>query len=62
MSPAEFAQVAFRLYEEKQIDKKTLVRLLEGCVNLAALENGYAQTLGLPFPGLRSRRRSRHAS
>jgi hypothetical protein len=60
MSPAQFAQVAFRLHEEKRIDDKELVRLLEGCVNLAALENGYADANGLPFPR-RMRRRPRRA-
>lgn len=60
MSPAQFAQVAFRLHEKKRIDDNELVRLLEGCVNLAALENGYADKNGLPFPR-RSRRRSRRA-
>ena len=62
MSPAEFAKVAFRLYEEKRIDKKELVRLLEDCVNLAALENGYANAHGLPFPRSRTNRRSPRAS
>ncbi|HSX22374.1 MAG TPA: hypothetical protein VLE97_06315 [Gaiellaceae bacterium] len=60
MSPAQFAEVAFRLHEEKRIDDAELVRLLEGCVNLAALENGYADQHGLPFPQ-RAPRRPRRA-
>jgi len=44
------AETAFRLHEEGRIDKDELARVLEQCVNVAALENGYANEHGLPFP------------
>lgn len=54
--PRLIAEIAFRLHEEGRIDKDELVRVLEQCVNVAALENGYAEEHGLPFPEVRSRR------
>lgn len=60
--PADIAKIAFDLHDEGQLSKKELVRILEGCVNLAALENGYADAHGLPFPRVRAKRsRSRRA-
>lgn len=45
------AETAFRLHKEKLLSRKDLVRILQDCVNVTALENGYADTYGLPFPG-----------
>ena len=50
MSPADLAEVAFKLHDDGRIDHDVLVSMLESCVNIAALENGYAETHGLPFP------------
>ena len=55
MSAAELAKIAFDMHEKKYISREELVRILQGCVNVAALENGYADAHGLPFPK-RSRR------
>lgn len=44
-------ETAFRLHEEELLSREDLVRLLEQCVNATALENGYAEAHGLPFPG-----------
>ena len=60
MSAAELAKIAFDMHEKKYISRKELVRILQGCVNVAALENGYADAHGLPFPD-KSPKRSRHA-
>jgi hypothetical protein len=60
MSPAKLAEAAFRLHEEGRIDHDRLVQMLQQCVNIAALENGYADKYGLPFPTAK-RRRSRRA-
>lgn len=60
MSAAELAKIAFEMHEKKYISREELVRVLQGCVNAAALENGYADEHGLPFPDKRSKR-SRHA-
>jgi len=57
--PAAIAKIAFDLHEEKWLSHKELVRILEGCVNLAALENGYADAHGLPFPRVRTKRSKR---
>lgn len=63
MSAAEIAEIAFDLHERKCLSREELVRVLQGCVNITALENGYADALGLPFPARRRRprRRSRRA-
>lgn len=50
MSFAKLAAVAFRLHKEGRIDKDTLVEMLQECVNGTAIENGYADEHGLPFP------------
>jgi hypothetical protein len=61
VKPAAIATIAFDLHEEKRLSHKELVRILEGCVNLAALENGYADAHGLPFPRVRPKRSRRRA-
>lgn len=59
---ADIARVAFELHEQKRLSRKELVRILEGCCNLVALENGYADAHGLPFPRVRAKKsRSRRA-
>ena len=58
--PVKLAEVAFKLHKEDRIDKDKLVSLLETCVNIAALENGYAEEHGLPFPEGRRKRKSRY--
>lgn len=55
-SAADIARVACAMHDNKQLSDRELVRILEGCINLAALENGYADAHGLPFPRLRARR------
>jgi hypothetical protein len=50
MSLQQIAEVAFRLHEEGHITQDALVHILEQCINGAALENGYAEEYGLPFP------------
>ena len=60
VSAAELAKIAFDLHEKKVLSRAELVRILQGCVNVAALDNGYADEHGLPFPDKRSKR-SRHA-
>jgi len=59
--PVKLAEVAFKLHKEGRIDKTKLVSMLETCVNIAALENGYAEAHGMPFPdrGNRHKRRTR---
>lgn len=49
------AETAFRLHEEKHISRDVLVDVLQDCVNITALENGYADKHGLPFPVARDR-------
>lgn len=41
---------AFRLHEQNRLSREDLVRLLEQCINVVSIENGYADELGLPFP------------
>lgn len=41
---------AFRLHEEGRITHEELVRIVEQCINVAAIGNGYADTHDLPFP------------
>lgn len=50
MSLQDIAATAFRLHKEKRISRKELMRILQQCVNVVAIENGYADELGLPFP------------
>jgi len=44
------AETAFRLHEEGRITREQLVHTLEQCINATAIENGYADEHGLPFP------------
>lgn len=44
------AEVAFRLHEEGCITREELVHVVQQCVNATAIENGYADEHGLPFP------------
>ena len=46
----QIAEGAFRLHEEGRITREELVRIIEQCVNAAAVANGYADEHGLPFP------------
>lgn len=44
------AEVAFEAYEQGKLTREQLFNTLEGCINVIAIENGYADQLGLPFP------------
>jgi len=61
MSASEIAKIAFDLYEKKQLSREKLVCVLKQCVNAAALDNGYADAYGLPFPNKTRKRRARRA-
>ena len=50
ITPRTIAEIAFRLHEKKLISKEELVRILQECVNITAIGNGYADEYGLPFP------------
>lgn len=50
MTAKLIAETAFRLHEKKYLSREELVRILQACVNATALENGYADKYGLPFP------------
>ncbi len=43
-------EIAFRLHDESRISHQELVSIVEQCVNIVAIENGYADEHGLPFP------------
>jgi len=43
------AEVAFRMHEKGILPREELLRILRQCVNSVAIENGYADTHGLPF-------------
>jgi hypothetical protein len=43
-------EIAFKLFENGDITREQLTRTVEKCINVVAIENGYADTLGLPFP------------
>ena len=47
----QVAEEAFRLHEEGRITLDEWVHVVEQCVDGAAIENGYADAHGLPFPG-----------
>jgi hypothetical protein len=49
-TPRTIAESAFRLHAQKRISDKELVHILQECVNIAAIGNGYADEYGLPFP------------
>jgi hypothetical protein len=36
--------------EQGKLSREKLIKLLEQCVNTRAVENGYADRYGLPFP------------
>ena len=50
MSPSQIAALAFRLHKEGHITREELVHVVGQCINAVALENGYADEHGLPFP------------
>lgn len=50
-TPRQLAETAFRLHEEGHITREELVNILQQCINVTALKNGYAEKYGLPFPG-----------
>ena len=56
MTPAQLAELAFKMHEEGHIDDARLVEMLEQCVNIAAIDNGYAEAHGLPYPRRREAR------
>jgi hypothetical protein len=49
-TPRQLAEAAFNLHEEGHITREELVNVLQQCINVTALENGYAEKYGLPFP------------
>ena len=49
------AETAFRLHKEGRLTRKELVSILQDCVNVTAIENGYADAHGLPFPRTRTK-------
>lgn len=53
-------QTAFKLHKEKLLSRGNLVDILQDLVNASAMDNGYAEKHGLPFPARRSRRRGPH--
>lgn len=59
MSAAEIAKIAFDMHEKKYLSRDELVRILQGCVNSVAIENGYADEHGLPFPDNQPKRSRR---
>ncbi len=44
------AATAFRLHEEGRISQEELMCVVKRCLNATALDNGYANTHGMPFP------------
>jgi hypothetical protein len=44
--------LAFRLHDQGRITREELVRIVEQCINVVSIENGYAEKLGLPFPNV----------
>ena len=50
MDVALIIETAFRLHKEKHISRKQLTHIIEQCINVVALENGYADKYGLPCP------------
>jgi hypothetical protein len=59
MSAAELAKIAFDMHAKKYLSREELVLILQGCVNVAAIENGYADEHGLPFPDKHPKRSRR---
>lgn len=52
-------ETAFNLHKEKLLSREDLVDILQDLVNATALDNGYAERHGLPFPARRPRRSRR---
>jgi hypothetical protein len=52
----DIVTAANKLHDEGKLTDAQLIEMLEACVNATALENGYAEKHGLPFP---SSKRSR---
>jgi len=50
VSLVQIAELAFQLYGQKRITREELVHVIEQCINAVAIENGYADQHGLPFP------------
>ena len=51
MSSAQLVvATAFRLHEEGRITKEELMCVVKRCINATALDNGYVDTHGMPFP------------
>ena len=46
----KLAEVAYDLYEHGHLSQEALVHVLKQCINGTALDNGYADKYGLPFP------------
>lgn len=44
------AEIAYQAFEAGKLTREQLFNTLEGCINVIAIENGYADRLGLPFP------------
>lgn len=44
------AATAFRLHEEGRITKEELMRVVKRCINATAIDNGYVEAHGMPFP------------
>lgn len=43
-------ELAFRLYEEGHLSREDLTDIVGDCINIVAIENGYASKHGLPCP------------
>ena len=54
MTTMEFiVEIAVRLHKEKLLSHEDLMGILQDLVNANALDNGYADKYGLPFPAPR---------
>ena len=59
---AKLAEIAFSLHKHGHLPHDELVHVLQQCINGAALENGYADKYGLPFPKHAEARSNAHRS
>lgn len=59
MTTQLIVETAFNLHKEKLLSREDLVSILQDLVNASALDNGYAEKYGLPFPARRTRRSRR---
>ncbi len=57
---AKLAEIAFSLHTRGHLSREELVRVLQQCVNGTALDNGYADMYGLPFPDEEARSNEPH--